>query len=58
LHLLGARLRARTVAKVKRAGYQLAAFTINDPKRARRLIALGVDCIITDRPDLIAKVVG
>ena len=58
LHLLGARLRARTVAKVKRAGYQLAAFTINDPKRARRLIALGVDCIITDRPDVIAKAVG
>jgi glycerophosphoryl diester phosphodiesterase len=58
LHLLGARLRARTAAKVKRAGYQLAAFTINDPKRARRLIALGVDCIITDRPDVIAKAVG
>ena len=46
------------VALHAHAGYQLAAFTINDPKRARRLIALGVDCIITDRPDLIAKAVG
>ncbi len=55
LHLRGARLRARTAAKVKRAGYHLAAFTINDPKRARRLITLGVDCIITDRPDVIAE---
>ncbi len=58
VHLRGARLRARTVAKVKRAGYQLAAFTINDPKQAKRLAALGVDCIITDRPDVIAAAVG
>ncbi len=43
---------------IKRAGYQLAAFTINDPKRAQRLITLGVDCVITDRPDVIAKAVG
>jgi glycerophosphoryl diester phosphodiesterase len=55
LHLRGLRLRAKTPAKVKRAGYQLAAFTINDPNRARRLIRLGVDCIITDRPDTIAQ---
>ncbi len=54
IHLRGLRLRARTVAKIKRAGYQLAAFTVNDPKKARRLILLGVDCIITDRPDIIA----
>ena len=55
LHLRGLRLRARTVAKVKQAGYQLAAFTINDPRRARRLVRLGVDCLITDRPDAIAQ---
>jgi glycerophosphoryl diester phosphodiesterase len=54
LHLRGLRLRAKTVAKVKHAGYQLAAFTVNDPKRAQRLIGYGVDCIITDRPDTIA----
>ena len=54
LHLRALRLRAKTAAKVKRAGYQLAAFTVNDPKRARRLIRFGVDCIITDRPDVIA----
>jgi len=53
IHLRGLRLRAKTVAKIKRAGYQLAAFTVNDPKKARRLILLGVDCIITDRPDVI-----
>jgi glycerophosphoryl diester phosphodiesterase len=58
VHLRGARLRARTAAKVKRAGYPLAAFTVNEPKRARRLIALGVDCIITDRPDKIVAALG
>jgi glycerophosphoryl diester phosphodiesterase len=58
LHLRGLRLRAKTAAKVKGAGYQLAAFTINDPKKARRLIGYGVDCIITDRPDIIAEAVG
>ena len=58
LHLRGARLRARTAAKVKRAGYQLAAFTVNDRKRACRLVGFGVDCIITDRPDVIAAALG
>jgi len=58
LHLRGLRLRAKTSAKIKRAGYQLAAFTVNDPNRARRLIGLGVDCIITDRPDVIAQALG
>ena len=58
LHLRGARLRARTAAQVKRAGYQLAAFTVNDRKRACRLVGFGVDCIITDRPDVIAAALG
>jgi len=58
LHLRGLRLRAKTAAKIKRAGYQLAAFTVNDPKKARRLIGFGVDCIITDRPDVIAAALG
>ncbi len=58
LHLRGLRLRAKTVAKVKRAGYQIAAFTVNDPKKAQRLIRFGVDCIITDRPDIIAEALG
>jgi glycerophosphoryl diester phosphodiesterase len=58
LHLRALRLRAKTAAKVKGAGYQLAAFTVNDPKKAQRLIRFGVDCIITDRPDIIAAALG
>ena len=58
LHIAGRALNEKRVGWIKRAGYQLAAFTINDPEQAKRLAALGVDCIITDRPDMIAKVVG
>ncbi len=58
LHIAGRALSGKRVVWIKRAGYQLAAFTIDDPKQAKRLAALGVDCIITDRPDMIAKVVG
>jgi glycerophosphoryl diester phosphodiesterase len=41
---------------IKRAGYQLAVYTVNDPARARRLRGWGVDCVITDRPDALAAV--
>jgi glycerophosphoryl diester phosphodiesterase len=29
------------------------AWVVNEPSRMRRLLALGVDGIITDRPDLL-----
>lgn len=54
LHLAGRWLSKRTAAKVKAAGYGLAAFTVNDGPTARRLLARGVDCLITDAPDVIA----
>jgi glycerophosphoryl diester phosphodiesterase len=40
-------------AAVKQAGYGLLAYTVNDPRRARELMAWGVDAICTDRLDLI-----
>lgn len=33
------------------AGLQVAVWTLDDPDRARRLVARGVDAVITDRPD-------
>ena len=51
---LGARgLKGRTVARVKDAGYRVATFTVNRAERARALIAEGVDCVITDSPEVI-----
>lgn len=42
------------IAAVHAAGLQLIAWTVNDPARARDLLALGVDAITTDAIDRIA----
>jgi glycerophosphoryl diester phosphodiesterase len=39
---------------IRRAGYQLAVYTVNDRARARQLRGWGVGCVITDRPDALA----
>jgi glycerophosphoryl diester phosphodiesterase len=41
-------------AQVKRAGYWLLCYTVNEPPVARRLFEWGADAIFTDRLDLIA----
>lgn len=41
---------------IRRAGYGLAAYTINDPVRAVELASWGVQCMISDRPDAILDV--
>lgn len=41
------------VREVHEAGLRLVCYTVNEPSRARELFAWGVDCVITDRPDLI-----
>lgn len=37
-------------------GIEVHAWTIDEPQEMRELLALGVDAIITDRPDLMAEV--
>ncbi len=54
IHVGGRWLSARVAQEIKQAGYGSAVFTVNDPKRARLLLARGVDCIITDAPGKIA----
>jgi glycerophosphoryl diester phosphodiesterase len=44
------------VDKAHHAGLQVVAWTINEPEQMRRLIAAGVDGIITDYPDRLLSV--
>ncbi len=49
------RLRPYGVAEIRAAGYQLAAYTVNDPARARLLFGWGVTSVFSDAPDIISK---
>lgn len=53
VHLRQQRLTRVRVRAVKEAGYQLAAYTVNEAGRARELVGWGVDCLITDAPHVV-----
>lgn len=53
INVNGRKLDALWAHDIKRAGYLLGVYTINDPIEARALQAMGADCIITDAPDVI-----
>jgi glycerophosphoryl diester phosphodiesterase len=46
-------LLAWLIPRVRRAGYAVHVWTVDDVAAMRRLIALGVDGIITDVPDVL-----
>jgi glycerophosphoryl diester phosphodiesterase len=46
-------LDAAVVARAHAAGLAVAAWTVNDPERAKALVAWGVDTIITDAVDVL-----
>ncbi|MBC6405608.1 MAG: glycerophosphoryl diester phosphodiesterase [Rhodospirillales bacterium] len=58
LHLWHPAITAKTVAAIKKADYQIAAYTVNGAERARALLDLGVDCLITDDPPALAPLFG
>jgi glycerophosphoryl diester phosphodiesterase len=49
-------LTAEALKEAKGLGLKVIPWTVNDPKDMRRLIAMGLDGIITDRPDLLINV--
>ncbi|WP_425450331.1 glycerophosphodiester phosphodiesterase [Virgifigura deserti] len=44
--------------EIRRGGYGLAVYTVNDPARAAELMRWGIDCIITDCPELLIPAVS
>ena len=47
-------LKARVIEQAHARGCAVLAWTVNDRRAAKRLLALGVDCLVTDRLDRIA----
>jgi glycerophosphoryl diester phosphodiesterase len=48
---------ARLVDNIQKQGKEVHVWTVNDPKRMRHFIELGVDNIITDKPDLLVVLI-
>ena len=49
-------LDAELVAAGRRAGYRMLTYTANDPQQVARLVAWGLDAIITDAIDIVRAV--
>jgi glycerophosphoryl diester phosphodiesterase len=49
----GKKLTAPRAVEIARAGYTLSVYTINDGDVARALVGMGVQCVITDAPDVV-----
>ena len=54
----GERLTAVRAVEIRKAGYTLSVYTIDDGDVAKALVGMGVDCIITDAPDVILAAIG
>jgi len=46
------------VSVVRRAGFHVGAWTVNDEEEMRRFLRFGVEIIITDRPERLRKIVA
>ena len=50
-------LTSQSVAAARALGLKVGGWTVNEPLEMQRLIALGVDAICTDRPDILQETV-
>jgi glycerophosphoryl diester phosphodiesterase len=58
LHLERTQTSPAAVARYRARGLRVGVWTVNDPREAADLVALGVETIITDRPGEIAGALG
>ncbi|MFV9672877.1 MAG: glycerophosphodiester phosphodiesterase [Acidimicrobiia bacterium] len=54
----GAKIDDKLIDAVHRAGAHIHLWTVNEPDDMRRFIEMGVDGIVTDRPDLLNEVMN
>jgi glycerophosphoryl diester phosphodiesterase len=47
-------LSEKKVRRCREVGLDVWVYTVNDPEEMRRVLDLGIDALITDRPDLLA----
>lgn len=52
-----ASLSPESVAMCRQANLKVSVWTVDDPAEMRRVIQLGVDVIVTNRPDVLAQVI-
>lgn len=52
------RVTARGLTRARALGLGTAVYTVNDERRMRRLVELGIDGIFSDRPDVLRRVVS
>ena len=50
----GKKLTAPQAVEIRKAGYLLSVYTIDEGDVAKALVGMGVQCVITDAPDVIA----
>jgi glycerophosphoryl diester phosphodiesterase len=53
IHADQQRLRPAVLSEIRRAGYPLLAYTVNDPERAKMLFDFGVKSVFSDVPDRV-----
>lgn len=54
IHVNQAELTEKRATEIKKAGYGLLSYTVNDKERADRLFSWGVDGVFTDFPDVVS----
>jgi glycerophosphoryl diester phosphodiesterase len=56
VHLNAAIATPARIDAIKAEGYKVLVYTVNQPRRAQKFLAYGVDAIFTDYPDLLGLV--